>query len=551
MRAFKNRHSFAYYFARRGLVALCLAVLLFFGGTFGLYYYYCQSIKNNAAMINDRAYETISEREYHQFKYNELSFKEGSDQENSGIEYIGWCVDVNTGDIIADSDMRAYMLVRKDKTMYTCEMDKFGEAEEYVENIFSIPPKYNVLTDFHNMAYGFERLVVPLNIYLTGKTNKVYVFTMHDYYIDGSEFYPGVLDVNHYDEETGKESFYKSFDLTPDNADEYEHFEVSDQNSIICLTLGSRCSAGFKNELMTELGDSDGTVTSDGSPFPGRVSTIYRSNTMEFDGREIVAYEYTNRYFMHDCWLHEIILGFSLLVIAIVSSVFISLKNHYDNKLFCDMEDYRKCLMDSMAHDLRSPLTVMGGYAQNLFEDVNGDKRQYYADSIVRNVDYMNKIITDNLELSRLSTKEIIRNSEPVEFMGILSRLLEKYRPALSERGVSIVMEGSFTRKVNPLSIESALENIISNANKYVNDNGQISIYSKGNTLVISNTTGEKFEENIDTLWQPFVKGDKSRGNSKGTGLGLSIAKRVLDINKIKSSLKYDSNSKIFMVIIH
>ena len=105
-------------------------------------------------------------------------------------------------------------------------------------------------------------------------------------------------------------------------------------------------------ELMTELGDSDGTVTSDGSPFPGRVSTIYRSNTMEFDGREIVAYEYTNRYFMHDCWLHEIILGFSLLVIAIVSSVFISLKNHYDNKLFCDMEDYRKCLMPLLGASL-------------------------------------------------------------------------------------------------------------------------------------------------------------------------------------------------------
>ncbi len=96
----------------------------------------------------------------------------------------------------------------------------------------------------------------------------------------------------------------------------------------------------------------------------------------------------------------------------------------------------------------------------------------------------------------------------------------------------------------------SYLENIISNAVKYVNDGGKIHIYSEDKSLIISNTTDENFEFNIDELWNPLVKGDKSRSNRKGTEIGLAIAKRVLDLNKLSASLKYESSTQIFSVSI-
>ena len=89
-------------------------------------------------------------------------------------------------------------------------------------------------------------------------------------------------------------------------------------------------------------------------------------------------------------------------VLAILISFISSMLSYHKLMYFYKNEDYRKALMNSMAHDLKTPLTAMSGYAENLKENVMTEKREHYAQAILQNTEYMNGIISDILNLSKL-----------------------------------------------------------------------------------------------------------------------------------------------------
>ena len=72
-----------------------------------------------------------------------------------------------------------------------------------------------------------------------------------------------------------------------------------------------------------------------------------------------------------------------------------------------ELERQRKEMTDALAHDLKTPLSIISGYAQNLQEDVHTEKREHYAGHITANVNRMDKIIRKMLEMSRLESDSL------------------------------------------------------------------------------------------------------------------------------------------------
>ena len=68
---------------------------------------------------------------------------------------------------------------------------------------------------------------------------------------------------------------------------------------------------------------------------------------------------------------------------------------------------YQQILTNSLAHDLKSPITVVSGYVENIEQNICPEKKDAYISSIGQNVGHMNDIISNIIELSKLETNKL------------------------------------------------------------------------------------------------------------------------------------------------
>lgn len=214
------------------------------------------------------------------------------------------------------------------------------------------------------------------------------------------------------------------------------------------------------------------------------------------------------------------------------------------NKAQYAFEDYQRALTNNLAHDLKTPLAVIGGYAENLIQMRQGSENAQeleYLHSIMKNVSYTDDIISKTLKLSE--TEQIKKpHKTEIDVKRLTEQLAEKYRPALAERGITLNIEGSGTVTADADLLTDTVENLLSNAVKYTRDDGRIAVTADKKHLCIVNDTAS----DVDTkdLTMPFVKGDKARGDKRSSGLGLAIAAAAAEQNGF--SLKLSSSDRKF-----
>lgn len=252
-------------------------------------------------------------------------------------------------------------------------------------------------------------------------------------------------------------------------------------------------------------------------------------------------------------WGRYIILVYAMsYVIALSIAAIVARMKYLKLKSAYDMEDYRITMTNTMAHDLKSPLMSISGYAENLKANINTDKKEYYADSILENVSYMNDIIANVLELSKVETGALKLNMVDIEVEELVAELSDHYRDALKEKSLELKVEGTLKIKADKVLMQQAMDNIIGNAIKYSKENTTIEVSlekNKGKGLIaVSNVSSQDIGKDAKNLWKPFVKGDNSRSNKQGTGVGLAIVKNILELHGY--GLKLSCEDGIFKVEI-
>lgn len=208
----------------------------------------------------------------------------------------------------------------------------------------------------------------------------------------------------------------------------------------------------------------------------------------------------------------------AMLVIALLDAWRHNVRNQADYRF----EDYQKNITDSLAHDLKTPLTAIGGYAENILSgNLSSEETNKYLNSIMDSVAYTDSIITRTLELSRMNGMNNI-HKENTDINRIVEKSVEKYSVMLDERNITVNTDGRAEINTNVHLLETITENLVSNAVKYTSVNGSINIRISNESLSISNTIKHKVD--IEKLKKPFAKGDIARSNQSGSGLGLAIA---------------------------
>lgn len=218
------------------------------------------------------------------------------------------------------------------------------------------------------------------------------------------------------------------------------------------------------------------------------------------------------------------------------------------------LEKMRKEFVAAVSHELKTPITLIDGYAvglkDNIFEDEDKD---YYLDIIIDETEKMGNLVSEMLDLSHLESGSFKLSKQKFNITELIKLTLNKYEAIFNEK--EILVETNLAEEVMVFAdwnrMEQVLTNYITNAIRHVEDRGHIYINTKEEekeiSIEIENTGSNIPEEDLPKLWDRFYKVDKSRNRKLGgTGIGLSIVKNILIHHGYRFGAKNTDRGVIF-----
>jgi two-component system phosphate regulon sensor histidine kinase PhoR len=194
----------------------------------------------------------------------------------------------------------------------------------------------------------------------------------------------------------------------------------------------------------------------------------------------------------------------------------------------------RRDFVANASHELRSPLTVIGGYLDSMADDtaIPDDWSQPLA-QMQSQARRMNHIVAELLELSRLESSGRAGSDEQVDVAALLAGARRSFsRPGVSA-AIEVVTSSPAKIRGSGAEIESLLTNLVSNALRHTGPEGMVSLSwesdADGADLVVRDTGEGIAEEHLPRLTERFFRVDRGRAREDGgVGLGLAIVKHVL-----------------------
>jgi signal transduction histidine kinase len=192
-----------------------------------------------------------------------------------------------------------------------------------------------------------------------------------------------------------------------------------------------------------------------------------------------------------------------------------------------------------VSHDLRSPLSTIGGYVNYLLKKGNfSDLEKRYL-VIIRDIaENMYQLVNELLDVSKLETGIMSINREPTDVSEIISTSINNFLLLAVDKNNQMIFQNILSNScasIDRMKILQVLNNLIGNAIKFT-ENGTITIAAADadEYIKISVTdTGMGIPpEKLETIFSAYTihKSSGTRGE-KGTGLGLQICKRFVELH--------------------
>ena len=267
---------------------------------------------------------------------------------------------------------------------------------------------------------------------------------------------------------------------------------------------------------------------------------------IEFEFTYNTAYEVLNStYFIY--------LDLILLIVLHIGALYWSKTSENNIKAAAKLDEERKILTDAVAHELKTPLSVIKSNCECLRDNVNPEKNDAYFNAIEKSIDTMNEMLITFLKYTKMQSEDYILNFEENMLDEITEEVLTRYSTIINQKGITLEKkyENCFPVECDFSLIETAISNFISNAVCYTQDGNKIKISitgdKKGITFSVFNECDFIDEEEIHHFWTAFYKADKSRSaNNNSTGMGLTLCKRILELHNAAYDCKYVDGGLVF-----
>lgn len=201
------------------------------------------------------------------------------------------------------------------------------------------------------------------------------------------------------------------------------------------------------------------------------------------------------------------------------------------------LEEARKSFIANVSHEMRTPMTTIGGFIDGIIDGtIEPEKQSYYLGIVSGEVKRLSRMVQSMLSLARLESSEFVLKTDDFDLKELILNVVISQEQRINEKRVNI--EGldslpAVTVNADKDLIHQAVYNLVDNAIKFVNDEGLISfslsVDASGVSFSITNSGAGIPRGDLPYVFDRFYKLDKSRSANKSSmGLGLYIVKTII-----------------------
>ncbi|HEX9565200.1 MAG TPA: ATP-binding protein [Gemmatimonadaceae bacterium] len=201
------------------------------------------------------------------------------------------------------------------------------------------------------------------------------------------------------------------------------------------------------------------------------------------------------------------------------------------------LETVRRDFVANVSHELKTPLTVVGGFAETLADDgLDAEQRSQFAAAIVANTRRMQRLVDDLLDLSRIESGGWSPKAATTEVEALARDALAAVRPRADAKGLALridVEPASLKVLADQTALRQVLTNLVDNAVRHT-ESGEVVVSARevdnGVSVRVQDTGVGIRPEHLPRIFERFYRVDAARSRDEGgTGLGLAIVKHLVE----------------------
>ena len=201
------------------------------------------------------------------------------------------------------------------------------------------------------------------------------------------------------------------------------------------------------------------------------------------------------------------------------------------------LETIRRDFVANVSHELKTPLTVISGFAETLLDhDLSVTQRQQFVGTIQANVVRMQRIVDDLLDLARYESGGWVPNPVSVDVNAAAAEALALVQGEATRKKLDLratIAPGAERATADPTALRQILQNLVENAVRYT-PTGSVTVFTEpreNGTVVGVRDTGIGIpREHLPRIFERFYRVDAGRSREVGgTGLGLAIVKHLAE----------------------
>lgn len=213
------------------------------------------------------------------------------------------------------------------------------------------------------------------------------------------------------------------------------------------------------------------------------------------------------------------------------------------------LDNMRSRFISDISHELRTPMTSISGFVEGILDGtIPPEKQEDYLKIVLDESNRLKKLVTDMLEMSKMSSSEYKLNAAEFDFAELIRVCIIGLEQKISDKSIELNVDFKAEKLAvfaDRDAIQRVLINLIDNAIKFSYPNTIIDISmwfdSKKAYFSVGNYGDGIEKEELPHVFDRFYKTDESRTNkSAGAGLGLSFVKNIMLLHK--QSVWVDSN---------
>ena len=213
-----------------------------------------------------------------------------------------------------------------------------------------------------------------------------------------------------------------------------------------------------------------------------------------------------------------------------------------DVELKDDVEQY----IDTLAHELRTPITGIQLTAENLLSPMSEKQRKRFVENILESNKHMNLLVNRLLDLSRIERREALNNVETLSVKEAVNTVLKAPSRAKTildkDLNIDIQISSNATLKAEKILLEQAISNIVNNALDFSPPSGKITIKASQTNSAISIIVLDDGPgippQVINKLFTRFFSVARPDTGARGNGLGLRFVRKIMKLHGGEVSLQ-------------